>query len=242
MFHPFLLSYEMQASQEKMVRDTTEHQGRMVSQVTMASLGFQENQDPKDQQDPKETQATMASQDRREMQDTQASQVFQVHQERMVNQDPREIVATTASPENQVHQDQREIKARPVRREMQDTQASQATQARMARMVRMVPQVPQVPQDNQENLASITTHQPQRQLQLNLRPQKHLLPTPLEAAGADTDSASTGRPTAAATVTKRTTNQWTLWKSNETVVNQQDLNILSTTNIFIMYTHMYNVH
>ena len=241
MFHPFLLSYEMQASQEKMVRDTTEHQGRMVSQVTMASLGFQENQDPKDQQDPKETQATMASQDRREMQDTQASQVFQVHQERMVNQDPREIVATTASPENQVHQDQREIKARPVRREMQDTQASQATQARMARMVRMVPQVPQVPQDNQENLASITTHQP-RQLQLNLRPQKHLLPTPLEAAGADTDSASTGRPTAAATVTKRTTNQWTLWKSNETVVNQQDLNILSTTNIFIMYTHMYNVH
>ncbi len=242
MFHPFLLSYEIQASQEKMVRDTTEHQGRMVSQVTMASLGVQENQDPKDQQDPKETQATMASQDRREMQDTQASQVFQVHQERMVNQDPREIVATTASPVNQVHQGQREIKASPVRREMQDTQASQATQARMARMVRMASQVPQDNQDNQENLASITTHQP-RQLQLNLRPQRHLLPTPLEAAGANTDSASTGRPTAAATVpTKRTTNQWTLWKSNETVVNQQDLNILSTTNIFIMYTHMYNVH
>ena len=225
-----------------MVRDTTEHQGRMVSQVTMASLGFQENQDPKDQQDPKETQATMASRDRREMQDTQASQVFQVHQERMVNQDPREIVATMASLVNQVHQDLREIKARPERRETQDTQASQATQARMARMVRMVRMVPQVPQDNQdnqENLASITTHQPQRQL----RPQRHLLPTPLEAAGANTDSASTGRPTAAATVpTKRTTNQWTLWKSNETVVNQQDLNILSTTNIFIMYTHMYNVH
>ena len=249
MFHPFLLSYEIQASQEKMVRDTTEHQGRMVSQVTMASLGFQENQDPKDQQDPKETQATMASRDRREMQDTQASQVFQVHQERMVHQDPREIVATTASLVNQVHQDLREIKARPERRETQATQASQATQARMARMVRMVRMVPQVHQvhqviqEHQESLASITTHQPQRQLQLNLRPQRHLLPTPLEAAGANTDSASTGRPTAAATVpTKRTTNQWTLWKSNETVVNQQDLNILSTTNIFIMYTHMYNVH
>ena len=225
-----------------MVRDTTEHQGRMVSQVTMASLGFQENQDPKDQQDPKETQATMASQDRREMQDTQASQVFQVHQEKMVNQDPREIVATTASPVNQVHQDQREIKASPVRREMQDTQASQATQARMARMVRMVRMVPQVNQDNQdnqENPASITTHQPQRQLQLNLRPQRHLVPTPLKAAGADTDSASTGRPTAAATVpTKSTTNQWTLWKSNvNSIVIQQDLSVLSTTNIF-----MYNVH
>ena len=193
------------------------------------------------------------------MQDTQASQVFQVHQERMVNQDPREIVATTASQVFQVHQermahlDPREIVATtassvnqvqresPERREMQ---ASQATQARMARMVRMVPQVPQVPQDNQESPASITTHQPQRQLQLNLRPQRHLVPTPLKAAGANTDSASTGRPTAAATVpTKSTTNQWTLWKSNvNSIVIQQDLSVLSTTNIFIMYTHMYNVH
>ena len=221
-----------------MVRDTTEPQGRMGSQVTMASLGFQEDQDPKDHQDPKETQATMASPDRREMQDTQASQVFQADQERTVHQDPREIVATTASPDNQVHQDQRES---PERREMQATQASLVM---MVRMVRMVPQVHQVHQVHQESPASITTHQPStRQLQLNLRLQRHLVPTTLEAAGADTDSASTGRPTAAATEpTKSTTNQWTLWKSNETVVIQQDLNILSTTNIFIMYTHMYNVH
>ena len=215
-----------------MVRDTTELQGRMGSQVTMASLGFQEDQDPKDHQDPKETQATMASQDRREMQDTQASQVFQADQERTVHQDPREIVATTASPDNQVHQDQRES---PERREMQATQASQAYQAyqeRLVRMVRMVPQVHQVHQVHQESPASITTHQlSTRQLQLNLRPQRHLVLTPLEAAGADTDSASTGRPTAAATVpTKSTTNQWTLWKSNvNNIVIQQDLSVLSTT-------------
>ena len=222
-----------------MVRDTTEPQGRMGSQVTMASLGFQEDQDPKDHQDPKETQATMASPDRREMQDTQASQVFQADQERTVHQDPREIVATTASPDNQVHQDQRES---PVRREMQATQASQARQATQASLVRMVPKVNQ---ESQESPASITTHQPStRQLQLNLRPQKHLVLTPLEAAGADTDSASTGRPTAAATVpTKSTTNQWRLWKSSvNSLVIQQDLSVLSTTNIFIMYTHMYNVH
>ena len=222
-----------------MVRDTTEPQGRMGSQVTMASLGFQEDQDPKDHQDPKETQATMASQDRREMQDTQASQVFQADQERTVHQDPREIVATTASPDNQVHQDQRES---PERREMQATQASQASQATQARMVRMVPQVHQV---HQESPANITTHQlSTRQLQLNLRPQRHLVPTPVEAAGAHTDSASTGRPTAAATApTKSTTNQWRLWKSSvNSLVIQQDLSVLSTTNIFIMYTHMYNVH
>ena len=206
-----------------MVRDTMEPQGRMGSQVTMASLGFQEDQDPKDHQDPKETQATMASQDRREMQDTQASQVFQADQERTVHQDPREIAATTASPDNQVHQDQRES---PVRREIQATQAS---------LVRMVPQVNQVNQENQvhqESPASITTHQlSTRQLQLNLRPQRLLVPTPLEAAGADTDSASTGRPTAAATEpTKSTTNQWTLWKSNvNNIVIQQDLSVLSTT-------------
>ena len=219
-----------------MVRDTTEPQGRMGSQVTMASLGFQEDQDPKDHQDPKETQATMASQDRREMQDTQASQVFQADQERTVHQDPREIVATTASLDNQVHQDQRES---PERREMQATQAS------LVRMVPKVNQVHQVHQVHQESPASITTHQlSTRQLQLNLRPQRHLVPTPLEAAGADTDSASTGRPTAAATVpTKSTTNQWRLWKSNvNSLVIQQDLSVLSTTNIFIMYTHMYNVH
>ena len=218
-----------------MVRDTTEPQGRMGSQVTMASLGFQEDQDPKDHQDPKETQATMASPDRREMQDTQASQVFQADQERTVHQDPREIVATTASPDNQVHQDQRES---PERREMQVTQASQAYQECLVRMVRMVRMVPQVNQENQvhqvhqESPASITTHQlSTRQLQLNLRPQRHLVPTPLEAAGADTDSASTGRPTAAATVpTKSTTNQWTLWKSNvNNIVIQQDLSVLSTT-------------
>ena len=209
-----------------MVRDTTEPQGRMGSQVTMASLGFQEDQDPKDHQDPKETQATMASQDRREMQDTQASQVFQADQERTVHQDPREIVATTASPDNQVHQDQRES---PERREMQATQASLVM---MVRMVRMVPQVHQVHQVHQESPASITTHQPStRQLQLNLQPQRHLVPTPLEAAGANTDSASTGRPTAAATVpTKSTTNQWTLWKSNvNSLVIQQDLSVLCTT-------------
>ena len=215
-----------------MVRDTTEPQGRMGSQVTMASLGFQEDQDPKDHQDPKETQATMASQDRREMQDTQASQVFQADQERTVHQDPREIVATTASPDNQVHQDQRES---PVRREMQATQASQARQATQASLVRMVPKVNQENQENQvhqESPASITTHQPStRQLQLNLRPQRHLVPTPLEAAGANTDSASTGRPTAAATEpTKSTTNQWTLWKSNvNSLVIQQDLSVLCTT-------------
>ena len=222
-----------------MVRDTTEPQGRMGSQVTMASLGFQEDQDPKDHQDPKETQATMASPDRREMQDTQASQVFQADQERTVHQDLREIVATTASPDNQVHQDPREIVATTA------SPDNQVHQDQRESPVRMVPQVNQENQENQESPASITTHQPStRQLQLNLQPQRHLVPTPLEAAGADTDSASTGRPTAAATApTKSTTNQWRLWKSSvNSLVIQQDLSVLSTTNIFIMYTHMYNVH
>ena len=50
------------------------------------------------------------------------------------------------------------------------------------------------------------------------------------------ETAGTGQTAAAAT--KSSTNQWTLWKSNvNNLAIPQDLIVLSTTNIFIMYTH-----
>ena len=166
----------------------------------------------------------MEYQEKRETVASQEIQVVMVLQESQVPKVPK---VNQAGPEFPANQDSRENLATMVDQASLVLQVSKVNQVSQVRRANQVHQVLQV---------KVTTNQPPT------NPQAH--PTPLKAVGAAMETAGTGRATAAAHVpTKRTTNQWTLWKSNvNSLVIPQDLSVLSTTNIFIMYTHMYNVH
>ena len=147
-----------------------------------------------------------------------------VLQESQVHKVPKAGQVPKAGPESPANQDCREHLATMVPLASPVAQVHKVTQVNQANQVNQVLQV------------KVTTSQPPTS------PRAH--PTPLKVVGAAMERAGTGQLTAAATApTKSTTNQWTLWKSNiNSIAIQQDLSVLSTTNIFIMYTHMYNVH
>ena len=191
-----------------------------------------------------------AGKDRRDHQVRRDNQVMMVDQDKWESVEPQATQVVMASKVLKAQQETMVRKAGKDRRDHLENKEKRETVAAQARQVGMVKWVPQVSQVNQVNQVSqvlqvfqarITTHQSPTSL-LNLRPRVH--PTPLKAVGAAMERAGTGQPAVAANApTKRTTNQWTLWKSNvNSLVIQQDLSVLSTTNIFIMYTHMYNVH
>ena len=207
------------------IRDRTQagkdRRETLADQVMMANqdwMAFQESQVPKAGQEPP---AKMEDQEDRETVASQVGQVRMVLQESQVHKVPKAGQVPKAGPESPANQDCREHLATMV------PLASPVPQ------VHKVTQVNQVNQVNQVLQVKVTTSQ------TPTRPRAH--PTPLKAVGVAMERAGTGRLTATATApTKSTTNQWTLWKSNiNSIVIQQDLSVLSTTNIFIMYTHMY---
>ena len=205
-------------------------------------MAFQESQVPKAGQEPP---AKMEDQEDRETVASQVGQVRMVLQESQVPKVPKAGQVPKAGPESPANQDSRENLATmvplasPVPEVNEVTQVNQVSKVKLVSKVNVVTQVSQVRRVNQVNQVlqvKVTTSQPPT------RPRAH--PTPLKAVGVAMERAGTGRLTATATApTKSTTNQWTLWKSNiNSIVIQQDLSVLSTTTIFTMYVHMYNVH
>ena len=242
-----------------MVRDTMEPQAKTESQVTVASQESQVNQERKEtqaspvtqvHQERRERGATQASRDPQVNQDLRGHQARTARQDTMASRGLKEIQATQARTDSQVTQERREIQVHlgnqdTANQDLRETQASQVTQGilvnqEMMELMEMMEltdsqvnqalQVLQARMGSTATQARTTTHRPPSRSPS--RPQRCL--TPQGAAGAGTDSASTGLLTAAATAPTRNSNHRTLLKTQcKPLVNQQDLNVLSTTNTFL---------